>query len=71
MDRNIVPQSGGAGGVLVKFRLLCMRWSGYPHLRANGAPMFLLERLRLKGSWDLVTRVIIKVTVLISAYNPN
>ena len=25
----------------------------------------------LKGSWDLVTRVIIKVTILIIAYNPN
>ena len=25
----------------------------------------------LKGSWDLVTRVIIKVTILINTYNPN
>ena len=25
----------------------------------------------LKGSWDLVTRVIIRVTVLVVAYNPN
>ena len=25
----------------------------------------------LKGSWDLVTRVIIKVTSLIITYNPN
>ena len=25
----------------------------------------------LKGSWDLVTRVIIKVTILIFTYNPR
>ena len=25
----------------------------------------------LKGSWDLVTRVIIKVTILTITYNPN
>ena len=25
----------------------------------------------LKGSWDLVTRVIIMVTILITTYNPN
>ena len=25
----------------------------------------------LEGSWDLVTRVIIKVTILIITYNPN
>ena len=25
----------------------------------------------LRGSWDLVTRVIIKVTTLICTYNPN
>ena len=25
----------------------------------------------LKGSWDLVTRLITKVTVVISTYNPN
>ena len=25
----------------------------------------------LKGSWDLVTRIINKVTILISTYNPN
>ena len=25
----------------------------------------------LKGSWDLVTRVITKVTILIITYNPN
>ena len=25
----------------------------------------------LKGSWDLVTRVIIRVTILIATYNPN
>ena len=25
----------------------------------------------LKGSWDLVTRVIIRVTILITTYNPN
>ena len=25
----------------------------------------------LRGSWDLVTRVIIKVTILITTYNPN
>ena len=25
----------------------------------------------LKGSWDLVTRVINKVTILIITYNPN
>ena len=25
----------------------------------------------LRGSWDLVTRVIIKVTVLITTYNPT
>ena len=24
----------------------------------------------LRGSWDLVTRVIIKITALITAYNP-
>ena len=28
-------------------------------------------RIQLKGSWDLVTRVIIKVTILIITYNPN
>ena len=28
-------------------------------------------RTLLKGSWDLVTRVINKVTILISTYNPN
>ena len=27
--------------------------------------------LYLKGSWDLVTRVINKVTILIITYNPN
>ena len=25
----------------------------------------------LKGSWNLVTRVIIRVTLLITTYNPN
>ena len=25
----------------------------------------------LRGSWDLVTRVIIKVTILITTYNPS
>ena len=25
----------------------------------------------LRGSWDLVTRVISKVTILIATYNPN
>ena len=25
----------------------------------------------LKGSWDLVTRVIVRVTILITTYNPN
>ena len=25
----------------------------------------------LKGSWDLLTRVIIRVTLLIATYNPN
>ena len=25
----------------------------------------------LKGSWDLVSRVIIRVTLLITTYNPN
>ena len=28
-------------------------------------------RLLLKGSWDLVTRVINKVPILIITYNPN
>ena len=28
-------------------------------------------RTVLKGSWDLVTRVIIRVTILITTYNHN
>ena len=26
---------------------------------------------QLQGSWDLVTRVVIKVTILVSTYSPN
>ena len=29
------------------------------------------EPLILRGSWDLVTRVISKVNILITTYNPN
>ena len=28
-------------------------------------------KVLLKGSWDLVNRVIIRVTILITTYNPN
>ena len=28
-------------------------------------------RFILKGSWDLVTRVIVRITILITTYNPN
>ena len=37
--------------------------------RAGGSGL-RVQRV-LKGSWDLVTRVIIKVTLLITTYNPN
>ena len=33
------------------------------------APVF--SKRLLRGSWDLVTRVIIKVTILIITYNPT
>ena len=29
------------------------------------------KQMVLGGSWDLVTRVIYKITILISTYNPN
>ena len=32
---------------------------------------FRSEVTLLKGSWDLVTRLIIKVSILITTYNPN
>ena len=31
----------------------------------------LLEQALLKGSWDLVARVVNRVTLLIITYNPN
>ena len=31
----------------------------------------VLVDILLRGSWGLVTRVIIKVTILITTYNPN
>ena len=33
--------------------------------------VWILSLILLKGSWDLVTRAIIKVTILISTYSPN
>ena len=33
--------------------------------------LIMARRDVLEGSWDLVTRVIIKVTILIITYNPN
>ena len=32
---------------------------------------WVLQRDLLRGSWDLVTGVIIKVTILIITYNPS
>ena len=34
-------------------------------------PVLLFATGLLKGSWDLVTRVIIKVSKLLITYNPN
>ena len=47
-------------------RLLCFVGSE-SGLGGIGQPL----RMLLEGSWDLVTRVIIKVTSLIITYNPN
>ena len=54
---------------------------GYPHpyfcLRALFGPYKEEPQARdsldslLKGSWDLVTRVMMRVTILITTYNPN
>ena len=41
---------------------------------ASKIPMYLGQKAKhclLEGSWDLVTRVILKVTLLITTYNPN
>ena len=42
-------------------------WSSMP----EDVPHSYRLHYLLGGSWDLVTRVIIKVTILISTYNPT
>ena len=39
--------------------------------QSKGAGFCTTARVYLEGSWDLVTGVITKVTILISTYNPN
>ena len=39
--------------------------------KAQAQSPLKLVNLLLRGSWDLVTRVIIKVTIVITTYNPS
>ena len=69
-------RGGGLGGVVLKGnqdwhevkKVSCYPERHVYHLKAMGLPDV---QTPLKGSWDLVTRVINKVTILIITYNPN
>ena len=68
-----VPSKAKGSDPLGAWLLAEVGREGQAKLHVEAADGCLRERSEsvLKGSWDLVTRVIIKVTRLIITYNPN
>ena len=60
-----MPPTGFLSRDLIKGTIMRIYWYLKPYTLQG------LKEPLLKGSWDLVTRVINRVTIRITTYNPN